>query len=250
MKLIKYQKGKSNEYKLITDRGEFKLYDDIIIKHELLLKKEIEDKEFDKVLKENNLLKAYYDALKAISVKLRCEKELRDILKKKNYDNKEISYALKRLNEDGYLKHEVYIEAYIHDMLALYLVGENKIFSDLIKLGFKESEIRIYLDKVDKKIYLDKIEKYILKKVKANKKSVNEFKRKMLTELINKGFNKNDILIFLDNLELEDDLEETKKLVNKLYQKYIKKYDADIAKLKVKNYLYQKGYQNIEKYFD
>ena len=41
MKILKYKKGKKNEYKIMTDEGEYILYDDIIIKYELLLKKEI-----------------------------------------------------------------------------------------------------------------------------------------------------------------------------------------------------------------
>ncbi len=250
MKLIKYQKGRSNEYKLVTDKGEFKLYDDIIIKYELLLKKEISDKEFDKVLEENNLLKAYYDALKAISVKLRCEKEVREILKKKNYNKNEIDYAINRLSNDGYLKKDVYIEAFIHDMLSLYVVGEDKILSDLIKLGFKEVEIKVFLDKIDSQVYLDKIEKYILKKAKANRKSVNEFKRKIYTELSNKGFKRSDIIFILDNIDMEDNSEEVKRLIDKLYQRYIKKYDEMTTRLKIKNYLYQKGYKNIDSLMD
>ncbi len=51
MKILKYKKGKGNEYKIYTDKGEYRLYDDIIIKHELLLKKEINDKEFNSILK-------------------------------------------------------------------------------------------------------------------------------------------------------------------------------------------------------
>lgn len=250
MKLIKYQKARSNEYKLVTDKGEFKLYDDIIIKYELLLKKVISDKEFDKVLEENNLLKAYYDALKAISVKLRCEKEVREILKKKNYNKNEIDYAINRLSNDGYLKKDVYIEAFIHDMLSLYVVGEDKILSDLIKLGFKEVEIKVFLDKIDSQVYLDKIEKYILKKAKANRKSVNEFKKKMYTELSNKGFKRSDIIFILDNIDMEDNSEEVKRLIDKLYQRYIKKYDEMTTRLKIKNYLYQKGYKNIDSLMD
>ena len=31
MKILKYKKGKKNEYKILTDDGEYILYDDIII---------------------------------------------------------------------------------------------------------------------------------------------------------------------------------------------------------------------------
>ena len=43
------------KYKIITDKDEYKLYDDIIIKYELLLKKDIDDKDFTKILEENKI---------------------------------------------------------------------------------------------------------------------------------------------------------------------------------------------------
>ena len=245
MKILKYKKGKRNEYKILTDEKEYILYDDIIIKYELLLKKEISKKEWDTILKENNTLKSYYEGLKAINTKLRSEKKLRDILKKKGYQSSEIDYALKRLNEEGYLNHKVYIEAYIHDALTLNIVGENKILKDLENLGFHNKEIKEELDKIDKSIYNEKIKKYIDKKLKANKKSANEFIKKITLDLINKGFNKEDITRYLNTLEIEDNEEEIAKIINKLYNKYINKYDLYTTKMKIKAYLYSKGYINI-----
>ncbi len=131
-------------------------------------------------------------------------------------------------------------------MLILYLVGERKILNDLIKLGFNTNEILPLLDKVDKNIYLEKIKKYINKKAKVNKKSVNEFKKRTLIELINKGFNKENIIDIINDLELDENIIEIEKIINKLYKKYINKYDLNTTKLKIKTYLYQKGYSNID----
>ena len=246
MKILKYKKGKRNEYKILTDEKEYILYDDIIIKYELLLKKEISKKEWDTILKENNILKSYYEGLKAISTKLRSEKELRDILKKKGYQANEIDYALKRLNKEGYLNHKVYIEAYIHDCLTINMVGEAKILKDLEKLGFQYQEIQEELDKIDKSIYTEKIKKYIDKKLKVNKKSASEFIKKITLDLINKGFHKEDIASYLNTLEIKDNEEEIAKITNKLYNKYINKYDLYTTKMKIKAYLYSKGYNNID----
>ncbi len=252
MKILKYKKDKQNIYKVTTNKGEYKLYDDIIIKNELLLKKEISDKKWQEIIKENNQLKAYYDALKSISVKMRTEREIENILKKKEYTEDEINVTIKKLKEGKYINHEVYIEVYIHDRLALYIEGEKKIEKDLLKLGMTKKEISPQLDKIDKSIYQDKIKKYIEKKLKTNKKSKNEFKRKTMGELINKGFNQEDIISYLDNIEVKENTEEIKKIISKLYQKYIKKYDNNTTILKIKNNLYQKGYTSIdiEKYLD
>ncbi len=245
MKILKYKALKNHEYKIITDSNEYKLYDDIIIKYQLLLKKDICEVEFNNILKENNLIKAYYVGVSAITVKLRTEKEMITILKKKGFNNEEIKYAIDNLRKNHFLDHNLYIEAYIHDMLNMHLMGEKKIYNNLCNLGFMKEEIEPFLKAVDKSIYQDKIKNYINKKVKSNKSSIMEFKRKTLKELIDKGFEKGDITNYLDSLDIIEDEDMIKKLVNKLYNKYINKYDLYTTKLKIKNYLYQKGYNNI-----
>ena len=237
MKILKYKKSNGNEYKIYTDKEVYTLYDDIIIKYGLLLKKEISEKEFTSILNENNKLQAYYVALKNIETKLRSEKELKIILQKKEFNSENINYALERLNKEGYLDHNIYIEAYIHDKLLLNTEGESKILKDLEDLGFKYEEIIPLLNKIDK---------YILKKLKSNKKSALEFKNKIMHELINKGFSKEDIQNILSNIDISNNEDEISKIVNKLYQRYSGKYDEYTTKLKIKNYLYQKGYTNID----
>lgn len=246
MKIEKYKKDKGNIYKVIIDNKEYKLYDDIIIKSELLLKKNITKKELENILKENSLLAAYYDSIKYISIKMRCEKEIVSFLKKKEYDTDTINTTIKHLKKDGYLNSKVYIEAYIHDRLALYTEGEKKIKKDLMHLGFFESEINIYLNKINQNVYIEKIEKYITKKLKSNKKSANEFKRKTTSELITKGFNIDSISSCLDKIEVSENEYEIEKIINRLYNKYINKYDIYTTKNKIKEYLYRKGYQDID----
>ena len=179
-------------------------------------------------------------------MKLRTTKELKNLLSRKKYLAKEIEYAIDRLESEGYLNHQIYIEAYIHDALTLKLVGERKIRSELEKLGFKIDEINKYLSKIDPSIYQEKIKKYILKKLKTNKKSVSEFKRKIMLDLINKGFNKEDIEVFLNTLEIEENTQEIEKIINRLYNKYMNKYDLYTTKNKIRQYLYSKGYANID----
>ena len=249
MKILKYKKGNKNEYIITTDDKEYKLYDDLIIKYELLQKKEISNKEMDKILKEQEVLKAYFVGLKAISIKLRTTKELKLLLKKKGFHEEEITYALTRLEKEGYFNHTLYISSYIHDTLLLKVEGEEKIRNDLEKLGFRKEEIDNELSKIDSNIYQEKIKKYIDKKLKANKKSAQEFKRKQLIDLLHKGFLKQDIEEYLNQLNITDNEEEIKRIISRLYSKYIKKFDRTTTIMKIRNYLYTKGYNvNIEEY--
>ena len=72
MKIIKFKLKKNNIYEIIFDNKlKFDLYDDIIIKYNLLTKKEIDNNEFDNIVKDNFELSAYYKSLKYINIKMR-----------------------------------------------------------------------------------------------------------------------------------------------------------------------------------
>ena len=79
MKINKYKKLKTNTYKLVLDnKEEIVLYDDTIIKYDLLRTKEIND--LDSIIKYNKSIESYYIAIKYITRKLRTEKAVRNKL--------------------------------------------------------------------------------------------------------------------------------------------------------------------------
>ena len=70
MNINKFKKLKSNTYKLTLDnKEELTLYDDTIIKYNLLVNKEIKD--LEEIVKYNKSIEAYYVALKYITRKIR-----------------------------------------------------------------------------------------------------------------------------------------------------------------------------------
>ena len=102
MKILKYTKLKNNQYKLDLDNGiEVKLYDDVILKENLLLTKELTNKQLDKIIELNDYYVAYYKALRLINIKLRSEKEIRENLKK-TFNDEVISDVIKTLKKEGY----------------------------------------------------------------------------------------------------------------------------------------------------
>ena len=70
MKIIKYKKMSNNKYKVFLDNGEnIQLHENIILKYNLLLTKQIED--INKIKKDNNSYLIYDKVLKYISIKKR-----------------------------------------------------------------------------------------------------------------------------------------------------------------------------------
>ena len=98
------------------------------------------------------------------------------------------------------------------------------------------------LEIFDDNLIKDRITKYINKQLKVNKKSIYVFKNKMLINLINLGYLREDIIKCLNNINFDDnDLKE--KEYEKLKKKYSKKYKGLELEQIIKRKLYEKGYR-------
>ena len=243
MKIDKYKYLKDSKYEVIINNKKYTIYEDIILKNELLLKKEISKRELDLLLEENSFYEAYYKSIKYINLKLRTKKEIEDYLKRNEFDKKTISSVITRLEEEKYLDDDIYSKAYIHDQIVLKLVGPNKIKKDLIKLKIKEDIIDKNIIIYTKDIELEKLEKLISKAINTNKnKSSYMLKNKILADMINRGFTKEYIEEILNNKSI-DDADIYQKEYDKLYNKLSKKYQDKELEYKIKQKLYQKGFK-------
>ena len=242
MKVLKYKKVK-NKYRVYFDNDiKIDMYEDIILKYELLLKKEIDNKTFDQLVIDNNKEEIYDKAIKYISIKIRSKEEIYNYLKKKGYEKIDINNTIKRLEDNKFINEDLYIKSYIHDRFYLSSDGLNKIKSNLLKLKIDESIIDNYIKDISREDILDKLNKLVDKKIKLNKSySGNILKFKLLNYFIELGYNKNDIEEILDKKNLVD-INNGIKEYYKLYNKYVNKYnDYELENL-LRNKLYQKGY--------
>ena len=89
--------------------------------------------------------------------------------------------------------------------------------------------------------YHERINKIISKKIKSNNKSIYMFKQKMINELIESGYDKEEIIKELDNYNI-DETNNIKKDYEILLKKLSKKYQNEELKYQLKNKLYSKGY--------
>ena len=245
MKIVKYQKIKSNKYKVTLDNNdEIELYDNIILENNLLLTKEIND--MDVLLKQNEYYDAYYLSLKYISKKLRTKKEIHKYLNNKfNIDI--IDNTIKKLEEEGYLNDDIYIKSYINDQINLTNNGYYKILRTLKNNDLDEEKILKYLDSIDNEIWIEKAKKIIEKEVKNNNKhSSKQLKEKLLYDLNNKGYNNNDIIELVSKLDIKEDNTILEKNYKTLYTKLSRKYSGNELKMQLFNKLVSRGFNYNE----
>ena len=246
MKITKYKKIRNKYRVYFEDSSSVDLYEDIILKHSLLLKKEVTKKQLEIIVNDNKKEEIYDVSLKYISIKMRSKKEIKDYLKRKEYDDIDIKNTISRLEKNNLINNKEYARAYIIDRINLSNDGPNKIKKDLIHEGIEEEVINQYIDKIDYDELYNKLDRLIDKKIISYKKySGEKLKYKILVFFINLGYNKDIIERILNNKDLtnsEQGLIEYKKLFNK----YSKKYEGYELENIIKQKLYQKGFNYNE----
>ena len=242
MKILKYKKLSKNRYKVTFDNSELILYEDVILKNNLLREKEISVNLLELIMEENKYYEVYNQSLNLISTKMRTDRELKNILLKKKYDESLIEDVIDRLKTEGYLNEERYIEAYINDKIHLTKYGPYKIKRGLTDLNLDEYLIEKYLSKIDSTLWQDRINTLINKKLKTlNNKSESYIKNKIKEDLFILGYDGDLIDVNISNIKTNDS-ESIEKEYEKAKAKYSKKYKDEKLKTQIKSYLYRKGY--------
>lgn len=242
MKIINIKKIGKNKYEFELANKKIKTYDTIILKYQLLLKKEISEELLQTIEEETKIAEIYEKTLQFIGRKLRSKKEVIDFLKKQEISIEEQTDIIDRLTEQGLFDEKAYIEAFIHDRMNFSSDGPNKIKEELLKNEFDLELILIELEKLDEKEMKEKLNKLIVKKLNANHKySENYCKQKITEQMLLLGYPKEMIEEILDkeNFNHESILENEAR---KLYEKYKNKKNGNELYLFLKQKLYQKRY--------
>ena len=252
MRINKFKKVGNNKYRIYFDNRSLLLYEDVILKYNLLYKKEIDNDLLIKIDEENKKASIYDVALKYISIRMRSIKEMEEYLKKKKFDSKDISLTIDKLIYNGLLNDRNFSKSFVNDKINLTNNGLDKIKNDLKELGVDETYINEAISNIDNNILLEKLDKIISKEIKNNSKlPINKAKNKIISRCINLGYKKEDINNILDNYNLVS-TSDIKSDYDKLYKKYCNKYDTYKLKNVLKSKLYQKGYsiEDINKIID
>lgn len=247
MKINKFTKQKNGMYNITFENGTtLQAHEDIILKYELLIKKEVSEKEEKKILEENTTYEAYDLAIKYITKKMRSRKEIETYLKSKEIDEKNISNVTELLQKNGYLNDKLYAESFINDKIILSSDGPLKIKKQLIENGISSNIVEEKIQIFDKELEEEKINKIISKMQKSNKnKSAYVLKNKIIDYLSNLGYERANILGCLSNFSFENDNDLVKKEYEKVYKKLSKKYQGKELEYKVKQKMYSMGFTNF-----
>ena len=230
-------------YKIFLDNDkDIVLYEDVILKYNLLLKKDIDDDLLIEIDKYNQECDVYYVALTSINNRFKSIYELKQSLLRKEYPNDLVDKAIEKLLKQGYLNDRMYTKSYINNQIITTNKGPYKIAKELadkkIDQDIINEEIVVFTDEEQ----LSRIKKLIDKGIKTNhNKGGVVLKQKIYNDLKQNGYDISLINSVISSYTFENDKEIAKKEYEKLYSKYSRKYSGKELDLKVKEKLYQKG---------
>lgn len=248
MLIKKYKKLSNGQYKLfLDDDSEICLYEDVILEYNLLINKNINSDIVKDIEQYNNLCDVYYTSIKMLKNRFKSTKELNDLLLKKGFSDDNVDITINKLIKQGYLNDNNFCKSYINNQIITSLKGPLKLTKELLSKGISIDIINNNIDVFTLEHQVEKITKIINRYMRSNKtRGGNVLKKKILTDLINLGYDSSLVSSELANYNfaVSDDI--YKKEYDKFYRKYSKKYEGSELEYKIKEKLYQKGlyYEN------
>lgn len=243
MKVIKYKKLANSRYKVyVEDSHELLLYEDVILKYNLLIRKDIDEKLIIEMDKYNQECDVYYVALNSIKNRFRSIYELRGILLKKEYPSDLVESAIEKLIKQGYLNDRSYCKSFINNQMITTNNGPFKIIRELnekkVDSEIIDEEISIFSDEEQ----ISRIKKLIDKGIRSNHtRGGVVLKQKIYNDLKNLGYDISLINNTISSYDFGNNNDIAKKEYDKLYRKYSRKYSGEELKYKIREKMYLKG---------
>ena len=236
------------KYKVTTDKFDLVLYEEVILKYNLLITKEIDPLDVEKISNDNMYYEVYYSALNSIKSRFRSVYDMRVLLTKKEYPTDMIDSVIDKLLEQGYLNDLSFTKSFINNQMITTNKGPNKIKQELLEHKV-DCDIDKELEVFDLDLQLEKMDKLANRFYKSNRnRGGNVLRQKITNDLYNYGYNGSLIDKVLSNYDFSNDKELAKKEYDKLYRKLSRKYNGSELERKIKEKMYMKGLKYEEDY--
>ena len=243
---IQAQKRKGRYNIFINDKYAFPVDEELIITH-MLHKGKVLTPEFQEQLQvEDVYRKAYQRALNYLSYGLRSEKEVRDDLKDKEFEE-QADEVVERLIDQKLINDLEYAKSYVRTAANLNSKGPSNIKHELSKRGINKEQIEVAMYEYSFEDQFANAMSLAEKSWKKSRlKSQREAVQKTKQFLMQKGYSMDiiqEVISELDTEKTEDEeYEALAKQGEQAWRRYSSKFSDYKLIQKTKSSLYQKGY--------
>lgn len=213
MKVTKCEIQQKNKEKVniyIDDKYSFSMTVNGMLAENVRVGIELTEEDIERLKKQDNPKLAYMYAIYLLGFGMKTEKELKDKLKKKGYDETSIDYAIEKAKSYNYINDENYVDTFIRTRAIPSSWGENKIISTLLQKGIDKNVIKEKIEELynsDDK-YENALNLAIKKKNTLSKYDEKKQKERIYSFLTSKGFKYDTIKKVLSTIFSEDFFED------------------------------------------
>lgn len=202
MKIVKYIKKGNGNYQIIFDNEKkINIQEDVIIKNNLLYKKEIDNDLLLKIIVENEEYEIYNKCVNYIGVRLRSINEIREYMARKDISLEKQEEVIERLLKNKLLDDSVFARAFIKDKMNFTTMGPYRIELELKKHKIDDKIIKKYINEIDRDMIYDKIDRQINKLIKSNKNKSN-LRNKIYNNLLGLGYSSEMVVSMINKYNL------------------------------------------------
>ncbi len=202
MEIVKYIKKGNGNYQIIFDNEKkINIQEDVIIKNNLLYKKEIDNDLLLKIIVENEEYEIYNKCVNYIGVRLRSINEIREYMARKDISLEKQEEVIERLLKNKLLDDSVFARAFIKDKMNFTTMGPYRIELELKKHKIDDKIIKKYINEIDRDMIYDKIDRQINKLIKSNKNKGN-LRNKIYNNLLGLGYSSEMVVSMINKYNL------------------------------------------------
>lgn len=202
MEIVKYIKKGNGNYQIIFDNEKkINIQEDVIIKNNLLYKKEIDNDLLLKIIVENEEYEIYNKCVNYIGVRLRSINEIREYMARKDISLEKQEEVIERLLKNKLLDDSVFARAFIKDKMNFTTMGPYRIELELKKHKIDDKIIKKYINEIDRDMIYDKIDRQINKLIKSNKNK-NNLRNKIYNNLLGLGYSSEMVVSMINKYNL------------------------------------------------
>lgn len=246
----KITRGKNNpgRYNIyFDDTYAFSVDEALLIRYQLTKGKELDQWTIEEMAFDDQVHKAYNNAINYLAFRMRSEGEVRQKLKDKEYGEAVIDEAVKKLYKHQFLDDRAFSEALVRTQMNSAKKGPRAIQQDMQKKKISKDLQDEVLEGYSEEQQLDTAFA-LAEKIAAREsnKTPSQIKQKINDSLMRKGFSYALIKQAIEGLDLEKKEDEWTAIVaeqgDKLWRKHSSKLKGRNLHQKVKQGLYQKGF--------
>ncbi|WP_158738420.1 recombination regulator RecX [Alteribacillus sp. YIM 98480] len=249
---ITTQKNRKDRFNIFTDENGYEEYafsvdENVLVKFQLKKGSTITKAEKVEILQADQQRKAFNDAIYYLTHSMRTEYQIKQYLIKKEYNEGVIEEAIRKMKEYQYIDDKEFAMAFVRTKIKTTDKGPAIIKEELFQKGISSETAEKALLQFTLKAQLEAAQTFLQKKGKQKQnESASSMKKRLLDRLLQKGFSLEIALQAWENEHLEVSQEEELKALRlqgeKAKKKFKNKYSGKNLEMKIKEFLYRKGF--------